>query len=69
MKKYIYIICSYSNIITGGLFWGYFCVVLLLYLLDVKISVYLSLLFFFLLGLWLGNYFSQVALKKLKEKS
>jgi hypothetical protein len=68
VRKYIYIMCSYSNIIVGSLFWGYFCVILLLYLLDVKINIYLSFLFFFLLGFWIGNYFSQVALKKLKEK-
>ncbi len=60
--------CSYSNIIIGSLFWGYFSVILLLYLLDVKISIYLSFLFLFLLGFWLDNYFSQVALKKTKGR-
>ncbi|SHF23929.1 hypothetical protein SAMN05444405_106114 [Bacteroides luti] len=53
--RLLYNLYIYFNIIVFYLFWGYFSVMLVLYILNVKINIILSSIFFLLLGLWLGT--------------
>jgi len=53
--RLLYNLYIYFNIIVFYLFWGYFSVMLVLYILNVEINIILSSIFFLLLGLWLGT--------------
>lgn len=55
MKKFIYFLYYYSEVIVYYSFWIYFGILMVFYfILGITIPVVLSYLFFFLLGMYLG---------------
>jgi hypothetical protein len=45
--------CNLQSFVTVAC-WGYVCVLLALFLVDIKLDAYLFVILFFLLGLWIG---------------
>ena len=68
MKKIIYKLCYYSNVIIYWLFWGYFLLLIIYrFLVSECIHPLMSYLFFLLLGMYLGYKLCRKAYDYLKN--
>ena len=69
-KKIINKLYYYSNIIVDWTFWGYFLFLIIYHLfIDKNIPIFLSYMFFLLLGLYLGYKLARCAYDYLKNNN